>query len=185
MGLYLPGAIPLSYTVICTVSLFQLLIAPNATKPFVSQLCRDIAAAFLSAWSLGGFSASSVVMLWALLAPLGALMLIGTAHATPWFVAYLLLVVFSGLIDGRMQQHAAGLPQALHTAFYVLNIGVASAVAYGLLLHFVRERVEFSETFGRLAAQYPAQAHSREAQAQPRRHRRPIHRRYHPLRRHR
>ena len=43
-------------------------------------------------WSLGGFAASGVVMLWSILAPFSSLMFQNIKKATGWFVAYLMLL---------------------------------------------------------------------------------------------
>jgi adenylate cyclase len=59
---------------------------------------------FLLQWSLGGFGQSSAVALWALMAPLGALVFLDLRRAFPWFVAFVALVAISGLIDARLTE---------------------------------------------------------------------------------
>jgi adenylate cyclase len=67
---------------------------------------------FLLMLSLGGFAASSAVILWSLTSPLGALVFAGRRPATEWFLAYLGLIVLGAVLspdDGNE------LPQALIT----------------------------------------------------------------------
>lgn len=57
-----------------------------------------------------------------------------------WFLAYLLLIGVSGIVDGKMAQHAAGLRPSIVVAFYMMNIASVSTIFYVLLRYFVRER---------------------------------------------
>jgi len=54
-------------------------------------------------WSLGGFAASGVLILWALLAPVSSLMFQDIKKAIGWFVAYLMLLFFSLYFDFRIR----------------------------------------------------------------------------------
>jgi sigma-B regulation protein RsbU (phosphoserine phosphatase) len=94
---------------------------------------------FFLQWSLGGFAVSGAVILWAILSPIGALMFAGTIRSVPWFIAYVLLVVLSGITAGRDVSHAA-LPPLVTAISFVMNIGGVSAIVFILLRYFVEER---------------------------------------------
>ncbi len=94
---------------------------------------------FFLQWSLGGFAISGAVILWAILSPIGALMFAGTMRSVPWFIAYVLLVVISGLTGGRDVSHAA-LPLPVTAISFVMNIGGVSAIVFILLRYFVKQR---------------------------------------------
>jgi adenylate cyclase len=103
--------------------------------PFrTSQLALILLLPMLLQWSLGGFVASSGVMLWALISPLGALVL--TARPMPWFLAYLSLTAISGVVEPLLSP--AAIPKSTGLVFFVLNVGGVSVVVFFLLRHFTR-----------------------------------------------
>lgn len=134
LGLYLSAAIPFSYQIVSIVSLVTL----ARTKRFIffrtSQLVLMLLLPFLLQWSLGGFVASSGVMLWALVSPLGALVF--SPRALPWFLSYMALTAVSGVVEPALTP--AAMPAALNIAFFALNIGGVSAVVFFLLRYFMR-----------------------------------------------
>jgi class 3 adenylate cyclase len=95
---------------------------------------------FALQWSLGGFANSSVVSLWALTCPIGALLFVGERQAIPWFLAFAALMAFSGAIDSALADGAPQIPHGVVVAYFVLNILGPSCTAYVLLQYFVRAR---------------------------------------------
>lgn len=146
LGLRTAAAIPFIYQVASIGSL--VVFARTKRYPFFrfSQAVMMTLLPFLLQWTLGGFVASSAVSLWALVAAIGTLFFFTVAESIPWFVAFLGLTVVSGLIDPTLVQHAAVIPGALRTAFFVLNVGGVSVTAYVLVQYAVRAR---DEAFGR------------------------------------
>ena len=59
-------------------------------------------------------------MLWALLAPLGALLL-QPERALRWFAVYVALTVASGVLEPVPAPRAAAIPGAVAVTFFVLN----------------------------------------------------------------
>jgi sigma-B regulation protein RsbU (phosphoserine phosphatase) len=66
-------------------------------------------------------------------------MFAGTTRAIPWFFAYVLLMVLSGLINVRSAS-PPDLPTFITVTFFVMNIGGVSAIVFFLLKYFVHER---------------------------------------------
>ncbi|MGI8518280.1 MAG: adenylate/guanylate cyclase domain-containing protein [Acidimicrobiia bacterium] len=134
LGLYVPAAIPLGYQVISISSLVVLARTGRFAFFRSSQLGLMLLLPIFLQWSLGGFVASSGVMLWALISPLGALIL--SPRPLPWFLSYLGLTVVSGVLEPFLTP--AQIPETIKVMFSVLNIGGVSAVAYYLLRYFMR-----------------------------------------------
>jgi adenylate cyclase len=139
LGLWRSGAIPLAYQIASVVGL----VAFARTKRFgpfrQSQLAMMLALPFLLQASLGGFRPSSAVALWAFTAPLGALLFEGVRRATPWFVAFVALLVASGAIESQL--HGEGhVPTTIVIVFFVLNLLGVSITFYLLLRYFIGER---------------------------------------------
>jgi len=144
LGLYRSAAIPFSYQLISIVSL-ALLARTKRFKFFrISQLSLMLLLPVLLQWSLGGFVVSGGVILWALISPLGALVF--SPRPLRWFLAYLLLIGASAVLEPSLIR--ADIPPSVTIAFFALNIGGVSAVAFFLLRYFMhgyaaeRERSE-------------------------------------------
>jgi adenylate cyclase len=140
LGLPRAAAIPLGYQVVSGLSLLHYARTRRYRFFRASQLLLMLLLPFLLAWSLGGFVASSGVMLWALVSPLGALMFQEPRAAVYWLVAFLALTVVSGFLEGVLASQAAVIPESVIVAFFVMNICAVSAVSYALLHYFVRQR---------------------------------------------
>jgi class 3 adenylate cyclase len=140
LGLPVSGSIPLGYVVISVGSLFYFFRTKRYGVFRFIQLLIILLLPFLVQYSVGGFAASSAVMIWAILAPIGALMFANTRQALPWFLAYLILMVIFGIFDGRLAQQAANIPPLFVVLFFIMNIGGVSTIFYVLLRYFVRER---------------------------------------------
>ncbi len=149
LGLPLAACILLGYGLVsaCTILFFF------RTKRYgffrFSQLILILIVPFLLQWTLGGFAASSAVIMWSILAPIGALMFAGTRQAFPWFLAYLLLMTLSGIMDIRFAGKAESLATSVMVIFFVLNAVGVSTIAFLLIRYFVRERERAMDALGR------------------------------------
>ncbi len=141
-GSVAPGLNPMGYGFfsLANLGLFAWLKHKRGFK--FTQTLLMLVLPFVLQWSLGGFAAGSAVMMWALVAPIIALMLDGPARAMRWFYAFLALTGVSGLIDARVAEHAAALPPAFVTLFYVITMAAMSSVVFLLLRHFSRQQDE-------------------------------------------
>ena len=139
LGLPVSGSIPLSYSLISVISLLYFFYTKQYKFFCRSQLTLILILPFLLQWSLGGLTASGAVVLWSILAPIGALMFAGTTRSIPWFLAYILLMVVSGLQTGGGWQPGR-LPDTFVIISFVMNIGGVSAIVFVLLRYFVHAR---------------------------------------------
>jgi adenylate cyclase len=89
---------------------------------------------------LGGLDESSSVMLWSLLAPLGAVAFDRPDRAWPWFAAFVATIVLALALSEVVRPDGADLPEGFVLTFDVLNIVVVFLVAMILLVAFARGR---------------------------------------------
>jgi guanylate cyclase len=83
--------------------------------------------------SFGGYVKGSAVVMWAFMAPLGALVFFGARAAVPWLAAFLFVVAAAGMLDSQLTQMAPSLPPATQTFLFALNMsGVAALVTLAL-----------------------------------------------------
>jgi hypothetical protein len=145
VGLPLVAAIPVGYSLILFVAIAHFFRTKSYRLFRTIQLILILALPFLVQWTVGGFTAASAVMIWALLSPMGALMFAGVRQATLLFAAFLVLTVLSGLIDPLLARHATALPPGFIRAFFVLNFAGVATIVYVLLQYFMNERARAQE----------------------------------------
>ena len=140
IGQPLSAAIPLAYQIVSLVSLIVFSRTKRVRAFRASQLAMILVLPFLLQLSLGGFVPSSAVILWALVAPIGALMFLGAARSVWWFAAYGALVGIAGLLQTTLPAPDPPVPQAVIGTFFVMNVLGVSTTVFLLLRYFVQER---------------------------------------------
>jgi len=88
-------------------------------------------------WSLGGFAASGVLILWSILAPFSSLMFQNIRKATAWFVAYLCLLFLSLSFDTYVSQWAPPISKTMSMVFFGMNILGPSIIIFCSMMYFV------------------------------------------------
>ena len=140
LGLRLSAAIPFAYQVVSVINL-AILARTKRYRLFQRlQLGLSLFLPFLLQLSLGGFVPSSGIVLWSFTAPLGALLFAGRRSAVEWFAAFLVLLAVAAALDPAVAETGVGIPSAVETMFFVLNIGGVTGTCYVLLRYFVGER---------------------------------------------
>jgi adenylate cyclase len=131
---------PWAYVVGSALSLAVFARTRNVAFLRTSQLLLILVAPALGTVMVGGLRESSGVILWSLLAPLGAVALDRPARAWPWFAAFVTTVLLALGLAEVVRPDAADLPDGFVRTFDVLNIVVVSAVAMLLLVTFAQGR---------------------------------------------
>ena len=146
MGLNFPANVPLGYQLISVASLVYYL-KTKRFKPFrFVQLSLFLFSPFMMQWSIGSSVTSSGIMLWALLAPIGALVVSGWRESVPWFIAYIIMTVVSGSFDYFLGAgDSSGMPMKTIGVFFALNFAAMSAIIYFLVRYFVVEMDKIRE----------------------------------------
>jgi len=131
---------PWGYTAgsILSIALF----ARNRSFAFLrtAQLALILVAPALGMIMIGGLVDSSVVVVWSLLAPLGAVAFDRPVRAWPWFAAFVATIVVAVALAEVVRPNGADLPEGFVQTFIVLNIVGVSFVALLLLVTFARGR---------------------------------------------
>ena len=118
------------------------LFARNRNFAFLrtAQFLLILVAPALGMIMLGGLEDSSFVILWSLLAPLGAVAFDRPTRAWPWFAAFVAVVLVAVVLSEVVRPDGANLSVAFVRTFDVLNIVAVSLVAMLLLITFARGR---------------------------------------------
>ena len=140
MGQNYSTNIPLAYQAVSLSSLVYYLKTRNFALFRFIQLSLFLFAPFVMQWSVGSSITSSGVTIWALLAPVGAVVVAGWRESIPWFVAYIILTTVSGFFDYFLGVgHTGGLEIKTIGVFFALNFAAMSSILYFLVRYFVLE----------------------------------------------
>ena len=104
-----------------------------------SQLFLMLCLPFLLQASLGGFRAGSAVQMWAMLAPIGALIFHSTKAAKWWLAIFMVLTIIGGFSESYLIGRIEPLSQTAITIFFVLNFICAFFIIYICIHYFVME----------------------------------------------
>ncbi len=156
MGLHFSTTVPLVYQLISVSSLVYYLRFRNFEIFRFVQLSLFLFVPFIMQWSIGSSVTASGVMLWALLAPIGALVVKGWRDSIPWFFAYMVMTVISGFFDYYLGTgNESGVAMKTIGFFFALNFAAMSSIIYFLVRYFVVEmdkiRVQLDEQHQLLA----------------------------------
>src|SRR5690606_3222831 len=112
-GIYVLAGIPAiavwpwGYTVLAAANLW-LYQSRGWRRALDLQLLLSLLIPWLLMIHMGGFQASGAVMIWSLIAPVGALLAYGTRHALAWFSGYAGLALVAALAEHRVSEWAHG-----------------------------------------------------------------------------
>lgn len=132
---------------------FQILLAGNMlyyiqSRNFgffrTSQLGLFLFLPFVAQWSGGNIISTSGVLLWALLAPVGAILCIGVRESVSWFIAWVTLTTLSGAADyylaDSLNAQNSNVPLQTTIVFFTLNFISISTIIYMLLRLSIAEK---------------------------------------------
>lgn len=140
LGLRFSTSIPLAFLFLSAGNMFFFMKSRKLGLFCATQLTMFLFTPFVMQWSIGNFVNASGVSLWALLAPVGAIVILGTRDSMPWFIAYIFMTAMSGFFDYSLPMDSKQLDQKTVAIFFVLNFVSISAMVYVLLWYFSREK---------------------------------------------
>lgn len=137
---------------------FQLLLVGNMllyvrTRNFeffrISQLGLFLFLPLVAQWTVGNVIASSGVVLWSVLAPVGAMLCIGVRQSLGWFFAWVVLTALSGAVDYYLADPVFGqhglVPERVSLVFFALNFIAVVSIIYALMFFAVEQKRRIQE----------------------------------------
>ncbi len=142
LGPRLSSSFPFAFQLLLAGNLLLYIRSGNFDLFRYTQLGLFLFAPFAVQWSMGNIITASGIVLWGLLAPIGALMIFGARQSLAWFIAWLLLVGVSGFFDYYLADFVVRPVVPLKTSmiFFALNFGVVATLIYALLRYGVIEQ---------------------------------------------
>jgi len=159
--------LPWAYTLASIIALVT--FAQNRSLRFLrtTELALILVTPALLVIALGGLAPSSGVILWSLLAPLGAVVFDSPRRAWAWFIVFLALVAVTIPLARVLRPDAAEMPDDAVLAFAALNIAAVSLIAFTLLVTFARQREAAQLRVETLLANILPDEIARRLQAEP------------------
>lgn len=138
-GLRFSTTIPLAYQGLSAIALLVYHKTRNFRLLSLVQLGLFLFAPFVMQLAIGNFVGGSGVILWALMAPIGALVFLGARESMFWFGGFVTLLILSALFDYYVGENATNIPIRTVAVSFAVNLAAISAMLYFLVRHFVRE----------------------------------------------
>lgn len=139
LGQTIPGLITLTYIIFLSITVIIFLWRRNVHFFLGAQLLITLFLPFFLQIAFGGFIPSSGTIIWAIACPLTAFVIDSSLHARRWFVAWVVILIVSGLIDPLLTPTNM-LPPTLILMFFIMNIFAVLSITFVLLNYFVSQK---------------------------------------------
>ena len=139
-GYALMAAVPYVYIVFSYVSLLIFYKFKRFEYFTFTQLVMLLVMPFFMQWAIGGFEASSGVAIWAILSPIGALMILGARQSTAWFTLFALLAGLSWKFNSLFSINALPIPVHVKDTFFLMNIMGTACILYAMMRYFQSQK---------------------------------------------
>ena len=134
------AAVPYAYIVVSYVSLLIFYRSKKFEYLTFTQLVMLLVMPFFMQWAIGGYEASSGIAIWAILSPIGALMILGTRQSTPWFMLFTLLAALSWKLNYMFVGNSLPIPAHIKDTFFLMNIMGVACILYAVMRYFQSQK---------------------------------------------
>lgn len=144
LGPQLSATLPFVFQILLAGNLFIYLKSGNFNFFRIAQLGLFLFFPFVAQWSIGNFITASGLILWGILAPIGAILCFGVRESIAWFAAYIFFVALTGFFDyylaDTMPLNQARIPIRTSVFFFALNFVAISTMVYLMLRYSIQEK---------------------------------------------
>lgn len=144
LGPQFPVNFPYLFLLALTANVLIYIQTRNFNLFRVAQLSLFLFAPFAMQWSVGNFLDASGIVLWGLLAPVGAILFFGVRESLAWFFAWAFMIALSGVFDYLLAdpalRPAVQIPLRTSIVFFALNFLFVSTMIYLLLRFSIAEK---------------------------------------------
>ena len=132
--------VPYVYIIVSYASLLVFYRSKKFEYFTFTQLVMLLVMPFFMQWAIGGYAASSGIAIWAILSPIGALMILGTRQSTSWFVLFAGLAALSWELNDRFVGNSLPIPSHIKDTFFLMNIMGTSCILYAVMRYFQSQK---------------------------------------------
>jgi adenylate cyclase len=139
-GYALMAAVPYVYIIVSYASLLIFYRSKKFEYFTFTQLVMLLVMPFFMQWAIGGYEASSGIAIWAILSPIGALMILGTKPSTPWFMLFTILAGLSWKLNYIFAGNSLPIPAHIKDTFFLMNIIGTTCILYAVMRYFQSQK---------------------------------------------
>ena len=143
MGLQLSASLPMAYQLLSVATFLIFVKTGNFIFFRYAQLGLFLFFPFIVQLAIGNFSAASGVVLWGILAPVVAVLVLSGRESIPWFIAHIVMLLLCGYIDFELvgtSQPRPNVPLRTSATFFMLNFIAISGIVYFLMRYSAKEK---------------------------------------------
>lgn len=135
--LYFQSIFPYGYVLISIINMMIFYQTKNIRVVRFIQVLISLILPFAFQWSLGGFSASGIIMLWAILSLIASLSFQSIRTSINWLIVYIAMTLASAYFDDYAKAMKPEVLPDNSVAFVVVNLVLISSIVFGLVVFFV------------------------------------------------
>lgn len=139
-GYALMALFPYIYIIFSYASLLIFYRYKKFQYSIFTQLIMLLVMPFFMQWVIGGYEASSGIAIWAILSPIGALMILGTRQSTSWFILFAALAAISWFLNDQFMGNALPIPRHIKDTFFLMNIMGTTCILYAVMRYFQSQK---------------------------------------------
>lgn len=139
-GYAMMALVPYVYIIVSYASLLIFYRSKKFEYFTFTQLVMLLVMPFFMQWAIGGYEASSGIAIWAILSPIGALMILGTRQSTGWFVLFAALAAVSWKLNSLFAGNSLPIPHHIKDTFFLMNIMGTSCILYAVMRYFQSQK---------------------------------------------
>jgi adenylate cyclase len=139
-GYAIMAAVPYAYIILSYASLLVFYRTKKFEYFTFTQLVMLLVMPFFMQWAIGGYEASSGIAIWAILSPIGALMILGTKQSTPWFILFAFLAGLSWKLNYLFAGNSLPIPAHVKDTYFLMNIMGTACILYAVMRYFQSQK---------------------------------------------
>lgn len=131
----------------------SLLISHFTKKHHIVIYAQIICIIYITAliqWSIGGVSDSGLVMVWAFLGPIVALMFFSIRQSFFWLLVYIVNLAITVIFNDYFVAHGQDVSESMQLFFFLMNMAFASIIVFVFAGYFVNSAISEREKADKL-----------------------------------
>jgi len=131
----------------------SLLISHFTKKHHIVIYAQIICIIYITAliqWSIGGVSDSGLVMVWAFLGPIVALMFFSIRQSFFWLLVYIVNLAITVIFNDYFAAHGQDVSESMQLFFFLMNMAFASIIVFVFAGYFVNSAISEREKADKL-----------------------------------
>lgn len=129
--------LPLSFTIIVGSALVVSHLTKKHIIAIYAQIVCILYVTTFIQWSIGSVFDSGIVLVWAFLAPICALMFLSVRQSLYWFALYLLNLFISVVFNDFFMANGRQVEDSTRLLLFMMNFGVSSVVVFSFAGYYV------------------------------------------------